>query len=94
MPRQEVEDATIVIQPGSSVVLVYSQTNDHCSNSGDDIYILLFEDHHTGLLTEISQQQNHTFQISAVQLNTSGVYCVHKQCAPELREQCCIRIAG
>ena len=94
MPKQQVEDATMVVQPGSSVVIVYSQTNDHCSNSSDDTYILLHEDHRTGVLREISQQQNYTFQISAIQLNTSGVYCVYKQCASEHREQCCIRITG
>ena len=97
MPKQQVEDATTEVQPGSSVVIVYSPTDNHCNNSrsGDnDTYILLHEDHHTGVLKEISRQQNFTFQISAIQLNTSGVYCTYKQCVPEYREQCCIRITG
>ena len=94
MPKLETEDATIVVQPGSSMVIVYSQTSRSCSNASNDSYILLQEDHHTGVLKEISRQQNHTFQISSIQLNTTGVYCVYKECAPEDMEQCCIRIIG
>ena len=97
MPKQQVEDATIEVQPGSSVVIIYTPTDSHCNNStfgDDDTYTLLHEDHQTGVLREISQQQNSKFQISEIQLNTSGVYCAYKQCAPEHREECCIRIIG
>ena len=97
MPKQQVEDATIEVQPGSSVVIIYMPTDSHCNNSifgNDDTYTLLHEDHQTGVLREISQQQNPTFQISEIQLNTSGVYCAYKQCVPEHREECCIRIIG
>ena len=56
MPKQQVEDATTEVQPGSSVMIVYSPTDNHCNNSrsGDNnTYILLHEDHHcdTGVLT-------------------------------------------
>ena len=96
MPKQQVKDATIEVQPGSSVVIIYLQTctDNHCSDSRSDTYILLHEDHHTGVLKELLRQQNSTFQISAIQLNTSGVYCAYEQCAPEHKEQCCIRITG
>ena len=94
MQRQQVEDATIEVQTGSGEVTFYSRTDNHCDNSGDDTYILLHEDHHTDMLKEISRQQNSTFQISAIQLKTSGVYCVYRQCAPKHKEKCCIRITG
>ena len=93
MPKLETEDATVVVQPGSSMV-IYSETSNSCSNTSNDNYILLHENHRTGVLNEIARQQNYTFQISAIQLNTSGVYCVYKECAPEDMEQCCIRITG
>lgn len=93
VPFEKIEDATIKTQPASSIELI-SQING-CSDPGNDDYILLHEDHKTGELQEISRQQNnHRFQISNIQLNTSGVYCAYKQCAPQDRTQCCIRITG
>ena len=97
MSRQHIEDATIDEEPGSSVSIYYSLTSEACSNScnGTCTYILLHEDHRTGVLKEISRQQNRRFQISEIQLNISGVYCVYEQNASEVcREQCCIRIRG
>ena len=95
MQKQQVQDATIQVQAGSMVTFrFYSQTDNHCGNSGNDTYTLLHEDHQTGVLREISQQQNPAFQISEIQLNTSGVYCAYKQCVPEHREECCIGIIG
>ena len=93
MPKQHTDNATFEVQPGSSVVIVYSHTAS-CTYTSNDYYILLHEDHDTGVLREVSRQQNHMFEISGIQLHTSGVYCLYKECAPEDMEQCCIRIKG
>ena len=72
---------------------IRSQGNN-CSHPNSSNYILLQENHHTGRLDVISQQEDYIFTISNVQFNTSGIYCAYKQCAPEDMEQCCIRIRG
>ena len=97
MPKQETAKATIEVQPGSSTEIVYLDTDTvSCSNTSNNSYILLRENHDTGALEEvyISRQSNHRFQISGIQMSISGVYCVYKECAPEDMEQCCIRIKG
>ena len=91
---QEVEDAITEVQHGSSVVIYSPLTDCNDGDPSDDTYILLHQNHHTRELEEVSQQKGYKFTISDIQLNTSGVYCVYKQCAPEDKEQCCIRISG
>ena len=85
-------EATIVPKL-CSFMEIYSPEN-HCNQPNNNSYILLHENHHTGELDVVSQQEDYIFTISNVQLNTSGIYCSHKQCAPENTEQCCIRIIG
>ena len=85
-------ETTIIPELGSSME-VHSPEN-HCNQPNNNNYILLHENHRTGELDVISQQEDYIFRISNVQLNTSGIYCSHKQCAPEDMEQCCIKIRG
>ena len=102
-PRQEFRNgafeahdqmATMLENPGSSVSL-NAPTDVNCSHPDNDSYALLHESHHDQQLRIITQQTaNHKFTISNVQLSTSGIYCVYKQCVPEDMEQCCIRIIG
>lgn len=70
------------IYPNSTIIDL------HCN---DNNYILSRQNHQTGELEEISRQQDYRFTISNIRLNTSGVYCIHKQCSPK---QCCFRISG
>jgi len=92
VPRQDVDDAIIRMNPGSNYIF-RAGIDSTCSPSSDVTYILTHENHVTGRMEIVSQQQSHAFTIH-VQLNTSGVYCAYKQCAPNDKEQCCIRIKG
>ena len=86
--------ATIRVNPGSSVSL-NAPTDVTCSHPNNDNYVLLHESHRNQQLRIITQQPaDHKFTIPNVQLSTSGIYCVYKQCVPEYMEQCCIRIIG
>ena len=89
---EEAANATTKVNLGCTIK-IKSQGNN-CSNPNSSNYTLLQENHHTGRLDVISQQEDYTFTISNVQFNTSGIYCVYKQCALEDMEQCCIRIRG
>ena len=86
----EADMATRLVDLGSTVE-IYSNEND-CNHPGNNNYTLLHDNHHTGELDTISQQEGYKFTLSNVQLNTSGIYCVYKQCAPQEKKQCCIRI--
>ena len=90
--RAETTKAMIVPKLGSSIE-IYSLEN-HCNHPDSNDYMLLRENDHSRELDIISQQEGYTFTISNVQLSTSGIYCTYKQCAPEEKEQCCIRIAS
>ena len=98
-PLQEVKD-TIELMPGSSEEFTFQRPGSSIildSNDGDpsnNTYILLHQNHLTGELEEVSQQQGYKFTISDMQLNTSGVYCVQKQYVREDKKRCCIRISG
>ena len=90
---QEVENAVLEENiPGSSID-IYAPNLD-CDCVKNSTYILLHQDHQTGELKVESRQQEYKFTISNIQLNTSGVYCMYKQCAPEDKEKCCVRIPG
>ena len=89
---EEAANATIEVNLGCTTN-IRSQGNN-CSHPNSSNHILLQENHHTGRLDVISQQEDNIFTISNVQFNTSGIYCAYKQCAPEDMEQCCIRIRG
>ena len=90
---QHISDATVYdVQPGSSIQFHSRRRN--CNKPGNNSYTLLHQNHHTGQLQVLSQQQDHRFVISDIQLNTSGVYCAYKQCVPEDMERCCIQIIG
>ena len=85
-------EAMIVPKLGPSME-IYSLQN-HCNHPDHNDYMLLRENDHSRELYIISQQEGFKFTLSNVQLNTSGIYCTYKQCAPEEKEQCSIRIAG
>ena len=89
---EEAANATTKVNLGCTTK-IRSQGNN-CSHPNSSIYTLLQENHHTGRLDVISQQEDNIFTISNVQFNTSGIYCTYNQCAPEDMEQCCIRIIG
>ena len=76
-----------------STVEIYSDENN-CNQPSNNSYIFLHQNHRTGELDIISQQQGRKFTLSNVQLNSSGIYCAYKQCAPQGKEQCCVRIIG
>ena len=88
----EAVNATTEVNLGCTTK-IRSQGNN-CSHPNSSNYTLLQENHHTGRLDVISQQEDSIFTISNVQFNTSGIYCAYKQCAPEDMEKCCIRIRG
>ena len=71
----------------------FSSPENHCNDPNNNMYVLLHENHHTGELDNVSRHQEHKFTLSDVQLNTSGIYCIYKQCAQD-REQCCVKIIG
>ena len=89
---EEAANATTEVNLGCTTK-IRSQGNN-CSHPNSSNYILLQENHLTGRLDVISQQEDYIFTISNVQFNTSGIYCAYKQCALEDMEQCCIRIRG
>ena len=92
LARAGATEAMIIQKLGSSIEICTSLEN-HCNQPNNNNYILLQENHHTGRLDVVSQQEDY-ISLSNVQLNTSGIYCAYKQCAPEDMEQCCIRIIG
>ena len=74
-------------------VEIYSNVN-HCNQPSNNSYILLHQNHHTGELDIVSQQPGYKFTLSSVQLDSSGIYCTYKQCTPQEKEQCCVRVIG
>ena len=88
----EADMATYSVDSGSTLEINSNENN--CNQPGNNNYILLHQNHHTEELDIISQQQGHKFILSNVQLSTSGIYCIYKQCAPQEKEQCCVRIIG
>ena len=88
----EADTATRLVDLGSTVEIC-SNENDY-NQPGKSNYTFLHENHHTGELDIISQQESHKFILSNVQLTNSGIYCAYKQCAPQEKEQCCLRIIG
>ena len=88
--RDDITEAPVC---SGSKVEIYAPENN-CNHPTNNQFVLLRENHRTGELDAILQQQNNKFTILNLQLNISGIYCVYKQCAPEQKKQCCTRIIG
>ena len=88
--RAQITEAPV--HSGSKIEIYAHESN--CNHPTNNQYVLLHENHSTGELDVILQQQNNKFTILNLQLNISGIYCAYKQCAPEQKEQCCTRIIG
>ena len=67
---------------------------DQCNDSSNNSYVLLHQNHHTGELEFEMQQPDNKFIVQNVQLSTLGIYCTYQRCAPQNREQCCVRVIG
>ena len=84
-------EATYVLERGSN--WEFSSPESHCNDPSNNMYVLSQQNHHTGVLHVVSRRRYNKFTLSDVQLRSSGIYCIYKQCAQD-REQCCVRIIG
>ena len=96
-PLQEIENKQPrEVRPGSRVKLLNTNPtlcgNDH---SDDNVtYILVYQNPDNGTLERVHQQQHHRVMTPPIYLNTSGVYCVYRQCPTLQMDYCCIKVTG
>ena len=80
----------LTVEPGSTPELIPSNTND----CGSIPYTLLYQNQSSGKLEHLYDQDNHKVMTPPIYLNTSGIYCVYKQCESAQIDQCCKKLTG
>ncbi|XP_065905002.1 uncharacterized protein [Dysidea avara] len=87
-PLELVNEATDTVQLGDNYTII---NTDPCRGHKNMSYRMYHQDHHTGSLKMITNSTSYTHTIH-VQLDTSGVYCVHKECSTAGIDACCVQI--
>ena len=96
-PLQEIQnEQPREVQPGSRVKLLEtSQTRCEDEHRNDNVsYILVYQNPNNRTLKQIDQQHHHRVMTPPIYINTSGVYCVYRQCPTAEMDHCCIKVAG
>ena len=78
------------MEAGSTHELIASNTDD-CGNIP---YTLLHRNQNSGKLEHLYEQDYYKVMTPPIYLNTSGVYCVYKQCESAQIDQCCKKFTG
>ena len=67
-----------------------------CDNLSNDnaSYALVYQNPDDGTLELVHQQQQNRVTTPPIYLNTSGIYCVYRQCPAVQMDYCCIKATG
>jgi len=87
-PLQLVHEAIDFVQPGDDYTFINPDT---CGGHDNMKYNLYHQDHHTEHL-KMTASSTSFAQTIHIQLNSSGVYCMHKECSTAAIDTCCVQI--